>query len=469
MPADRLPTERLPHDLGAERAVLGGILADNAVFAEVATLLHPEDFHLPGHSAIYEAFVALQSQVPPTPLDAVTVTSALKASSKLNSAGGPAYLAELEGGVPTTANTLSYARLVHEKSLKRRLIGACSELTDLAVDPGTELEEMLDEAQRRVFAIAERHQEGDLRPFHLALDHTLELIEQACASGGQGVTGLSTGFADLDQMLTGLHPGELIILAARPGCGKTSLALNIATNVVLRGGAGRAPSPVAVFSLEMPEDQLAMRLLSSETRIDMKRIRQGHLSPSHKEKLQHAASQLWNAPLFIDDSGSLSSFDLRTKVRRLQTKLLSLDPPSRLSLVVIDYLQLMHQRGAESRQQEVQEISRSLKALAKELELPIVALSQLNRKVEERRGSKSRPMLSDLRESGAIEQDADVVMFIHRESDDDADGAPSPGPQGAQVELVIAKQRNGPTGEIPLLLFSEYTRFENLAREGMVR
>lgn len=460
--SERIPFDRLPNDQGAERAVLGGVLADNSVFAEVATLLQPEDFHQPGHAAIYEAFMALQKQVPPQPIDAVTVTSALKASSKLNQAGGPAYLAELEGGVPTTANTLSYARLVQEKALKRRLISACAELTDLAHDPGTELDEMLDEAQRRVFAIAEQRQEGDLRPINLALDHTLELIEQACANGGSGVTGLSTGFADLDQMLTGLHPGELIILAARPGCGKTSLALNVATNAALRSKV-----PVAIFSLEMPEDQLAMRLLSSETRVDMKRIRQGHLSAAHKEKIQHAASQLWSAPLFIDDSGSLSSFDLRTKVRRLQTKLTAMDPPQRLQLVVIDYLQLMHQRGAESRQQEVQEISRSLKALAKELELPIIALSQLNRKVEERSGKKSKPMLSDLRESGAIEQDADVVMFIHKLTEDGEDGpsAPPPG-QGIDVELVVAKQRNGPTGEIPLLLFSEYTRFENKLREG---
>jgi replicative DNA helicase len=465
MPAERVSSDRLPQDAFAERSVLGGVLADNAVFAEVATLLAPEDFHQPAHSAIWEAFVQLQSQVPPAPIDAVTVTAALKSASKLNAAGGPAYLAELEGAVPTTANTINYARIVQEKSLKRRLINACVELSDFAQDPGTELDEMLDEAQRRVFAIAEKHQEGDLKPFHVALDHTLEVIETLCASGGAGVTGLSTGFHDLDQMLTGLHAGELIILAARPGCGKTSLALNIATNAVLRSKV-----PAAVFSLEMPEDQLAMRLLASETRVDMKRIRQGHLSAAQKEKLQHAASQLWNAPLFIDDSGSLSSFDLRTKVRRLQSKLGSADPPQRLQLVVIDYLQLMHQRGAESRQQEVQEISRSLKALAKELELPIVALSQLNRKVEERRGVKGKPMLSDLRESGAIEQDADVVMFIHREQEEnDEGGALPPGPQGLEVELIVSKQRNGPTGSVPLLLFSEYTRFENKLRDNFVQ
>jgi replicative DNA helicase len=263
-------------------------------------------------------------------------------------------------------------------------------------------------------------------------------------------------------MLTGLHEGELIVLAARPGCGKTSLALNIAAQAALRSKVG-----VAIFSLEMPEDQLAMRLLASETRVDMKRIREGRLSGAHMEKIQQVASKLWNAPLFIDDSGSLSSFDLRTKVRRLGSRLLTLDPPHKLGLVVIDYLQLMHQRGSESRQQEVQEISRSLKALAKELSLPVIALSQLNRKVEERRGSKGKPMLSDLRESGAIEQDADVVLFIHKDNDEDESGS-SGKAQGQDVELIIAKQRNGPTGSVPLLLFSECTRFENKLSEGFV-
>ncbi len=459
----RLPSDRSPQDHSAERAVLGGILGDNTVFSEVATLLQPEDFHQPAHSAIYEAILALQSAIPPRPVDQLTITSELKNRGTLGAAGGIAYLAELETSVPTTANTLSYARIVQEKAIKRRLIQACGELTDIAVEPSTAVEELLDEAQRRVFAIAERHQEGDLRAFADVLDQTLELIDKLRETGG-GVTGLPTGFVDLDHMLTGLHSGELIILAARPGVGKTSLALNIATHAALRSKRG-----VAVFSLEMPQDQLAMRLLSAETRIDMKRIREGRLGQPQMEKIQHSAGELWNAPLFIDDSGSLSSFDLRTKVRRLATKLSTMDPPQKLGLVVIDYLQLMHQRGAESRQQEVQEISRSLKALAKELEVPIIALSQLNRKVEERRGQKGKPMLSDLRESGSIEQDADVVMFIHKDLDElEESGPPAPG-QPMEVELIVAKQRNGPTGSVYLLLFSEYTRFENKLKEGMVQ
>jgi replicative DNA helicase len=248
--------------------------------------------------------------------------------------------------------------------------------------------------------------------------------------------------------------------------GKSALALNIAANAALKSKVG-----VAIFSLEMPNDQLAMRLLAAETRIDMKRIREGRLSSAHMEKIGHAASELFNAPMFIDDSGTLSSFDLRTKARRLQNRLSSLDPPQKLGLLVIDYLQLMHQRGrVENRQQEVQEISRSLKALAKELGLPVLALSQLNRKVEERRGKNSKPLLSDLRESGAIEQDADVVLFIHKEASDDEDGAPpAPGSRPEDVELVIAKQRNGPTGSVPLLLFSECTRFENKLRDGSLQ
>jgi replicative DNA helicase len=463
---ETISSERLPADLAAERAVLGGVLADQKEFSNVATMLQPDDFYHEGHAAIFEAFMSLETAIPPQPIDALTVTASLKAAGKLGLAGGPAYLAELEASVPTTANTKSYAQLVQDKAIKRRMIQTCRELSSLSVEPSTAVEDLLDEAQRRVFSIAERHQEGDLRPFTDVLDETLEKIDQLRASGG-GVTGLPTGFADLDHMLTGFHPGELIILAARPGCGKTSLALNICCNASLR--AGKA---VAVFSLEMPQDQLAMRLLSSETRVDMKRIREGRLGQAHMDKITHAAGELWNAPLFIDDSGSLSSFDLRTKVRRLKSRLRKLDPPRELGLVMVDYLQLMHQRGhVESRQQEVQEISRNLKSLSKEMEVPILALSQLNRKVEERRGQKGKPMLSDLRESGAIEQDADVVMFIHREDADDEGGGgqEAASGQGVEVELIIAKQRNGPTGSVPLLLFSECTRFENKLKEGMVQ
>lgn len=459
MADESLFPDRLPHDHDAERAVLGGVLADPKVFSEIATLLQPEDFHHEGHAAVYEAFVHLETTS--QPIDVLTVGATLKAMGKLGLAGGPAYLAELEASVPTTANSKSYAILVQQKSIKRRMVAISRELGHMAVEPATPVEALLEEAERRILAVSERSLAGDLRPFSAVLDKTLETIDKLRTSGGGGVTGLPTGFHDLDHMLTGLHPGELIILAARPGCGKTSLALNIAAHAALR-----AKKAVAVFSLEMPEDQLAMRLLSAETRVEMKRIREGRLGQAHMEKIAAAANQLWEAPLYIDDSGSLSSFELRTKLRRLKSRIEKLEPKQELGLVMIDYLQLMRQHGrVESRQQEVQEISRSLKSLSKDLGVPVLALSQLNRKVEERRGTKSKPMLSDLRESGAIEQDADVVLFIHREQDDD-EGAVQVAGQGAEVEIVIAKQRNGPTGGVPLLLFPEYTRFENLLKEG---
>lgn len=456
-------SSRVPHDLAAEKAVLGGIIGDNQVFDEVSKLLEPSDFHLPAHQAIYEAMERLQKSSPAVPIDQLTLTSELRKQGKLNQSGGATYLAELESYVPTTVNTRSYAEIVREHAVKRRMIESSRELIEMAAEPSTDAATLIDEAQRRMFGLAEKTRDADLRPFPEVLDRTLELIEQLRAAGGSGgVTGLASGFGDLDRMLTGFHEGELIIIAARPGCGKTSFVLNAAAHAAVRENKA-----VAIFSLEMPEDQLAIRLLSAESRIDMKRIREGRLGAAQMEQLSHTAAQLYNAPIFIDDSGSLSSFDLRTKARRLQTMLNNMDEPKSLGLIVIDYLQLMSQRGkVESRQQEVQEISRSLKSLAKELKVPIIALSQLNRKVEERRGKGSRPMLSDLRESGAIEQDADVVMFLHREqADDEGDGGPRPsGP--VEVELVVAKQRNGPTGEVPLLFFGEFTRFESRAREA---
>ncbi len=457
-------SNRVPHDLAAERAVLGGIIGDNQVLDEIAKLIEPDDFHLPAHRAIYEAIISLARSTPPVPIDQLTLASELRKLGKLNQVGGATYLAELEGFVPTTVNTRNYATLVQDKSVKRKMMESCRDLIDMAAEPATDVKTLLDESQRRMLGLAERSKDTDLRPFPEVLDRTLELIEKLRAAGGNGgVTGLASGYGDLDRMLTGFHEGELIIIAARPGCGKTSFVLNAAAHAAVR--ERRA---VAIFSLEMPEDQLAVRLLSAESRIDMKRIREGRLGAAQMEQLSHTAAALYNAPIFIDDSGSLSSFDLRSKARRLQNTLRNMDTPQSLGLIVIDYLQLMSQRGkVESRQQEVQEISRSLKSLAKELKVPIIALSQLNRKVEERKGKGSRPMLSDLRESGAIEQDADVVMFLHREQSDDEEGAGGPKPSGpVEVELVVAKQRNGPTGEVPLLFFGEYTRFESRAREA---
>jgi replicative DNA helicase len=440
-------------DLMAERAVLGAVLAQNTILAAVAEVVHTDDFSSPAHAQIFAAMLALDGTQ--RPVDHLTLSEELKTRGQLATVGGPAYLMTLDQVVPLASSAVDYARIVKDQSVRRRLAQVGRDIVELASQDTGELEAILDEAERRVFQLAERKREGDLKPVRELMEQTLNLLDRMKMSS-TGVTGLSTGFVDLDLQLTGLHPGELLVLAARPGVGKTSLAMNVAMHVALR-----EERPVGIFSLEMPADQLLMRLLASAARVDMKKLRGGRLTPRDEEKFQEVAGSLFNAPLYIDDTGALSPFDLRAKARRLKQK------NQGLGLIVVDYLQLMHQKGkVESRQLEVSEISRSLKALAKELDVPILALSQLNRKVEERKGG--RPMLSDLRESGAIEQDADVVMFIHRDGDDDEDeGGPgaSYGGRGAvPVELIVAKQRNGPTGTIDLVFLSEYTRFESRAR-----
>lgn len=439
-------------DLAAERAVLGAVLADNQVIADVGKIVQPDDFANTAHAQIFSAMLGLDSGQ--RTVDHLTLAEELKTRGQLASVGGPAYLMSLDQVVPMAANATQYAEIVRDQAVRRRLAGVAREILELASQETGSLEGILDEAERKVFVIAERKREGDLRPVRELMERTLDLLDKMKMSSS-GVTGISTGFLDLDMQLTGLHAGELIILAARPGIGKTSLAMNIAVHVALKEAR-----PVGIFSLEMPSEQLLMRLLASSARVDMKKLRGGRLTSLDEEKFQGVAGELYNAPLYIDDTGALSPFDLRAKARRLKQK------HPQLGLLVVDYLQLMHQKGkVESRQIEVSEISRSLKALAKELDVPILALSQLNRKVEERKGGK--PMLSDLRESGAIEQDADVVMFIHREEDsgDGGDGEGAPQRTGAvPVELIVAKQRNGPIGSIDLIFLSEYTKFESRAR-----
>src|SRR5215470_7937901 len=439
------PIRQQTEDLAAERAVLGAVLANNTVVASVAEVVLADDFSSPAHSQIFAAMLALDGTQ--RPVDHLTLSEELKTRGQLAGVGGPAYLMTLDQVVPLASSAVEYARIVKDQSVRRRLANVGREILELASQDTGELEAILDEAERRVFQLAERKREGELRPVRELMERTLDLLDRMKMSSS-GVTGLATGFVDLDLQLTGLHPGELLILAARPGVGKTSLAMNVAMHVALK-----EERPVGIFSLEMPADQLLMRLLASAARVDMKKLRGGRLTPHDEEKFQEVAGSLFNAPLFIDDTGALSPFDLRAKARRLKQK------NSGLGLLVVDYLQLMHQKGkVESRQLEVSEISRSLKALAKELEVPILALSQLNRKVEERKGG--RPMLSDLRESGAIEQDADVVMFIHR--DDEGDMQPAER-AAIEVELIVAKQRNGPIGSIDLVFLSEYTRFESRA------
>jgi replicative DNA helicase len=439
-------------DLAAERAVLGAVLTDNSVIAAVAEVVHPDDFSSPGHVHIFSAMLGLESSQ--RPVDHLTLSEELKRRGQLQTVGGPAYLMSLDQVVPVPASAVTYAGIVKDQAVRRRLAEAGREIQELATQESGELEAILDEAERRVFLLAERKREGDLKPVRELMERTLDLLDRMKLSS-TGVTGLSTGFVDLDLQLTGFHRGELIVLAARPGVGKTSLAMNIALHVALKEAL-----PVGIFSLEMPADQLLMRLLAASARVDMKRLRGGRLTAHDEEKFQEVAGSLFNAPLFIDDTGALSPFDLRAKARRLKQK------HAQLGLLVVDYLQLMHQKGkVESRQLEVSEISRSLKALAKELDCPVLALSQLNRKVEERKGG--RPMLSDLRESGAIEQDADVVMFIHRDDDEDETDRGGYGSRGAvPVELIVAKQRNGPTGTLDLVFLSEFTRFESRARDS---
>jgi replicative DNA helicase len=442
---------RVHEDLAAERAVLGAVLADNSLVASVGEVVHPEDFSSPAHAQIFAAMIRLDGQS--KQVDHLTLAEELKVLGQLVAVGGPAYLMRLDQVVPVASNAVQYAQIVKDQAIRRRLAQAGKEIQDLASSETGELDVLLDEAERKVFLLAEKKREGDLRPVSELMEQTLDLLDKMKAAS-TGVTGLSTGYIDLDMQLTGLHAGELIILAARPGIGKTSFAMNIAVHAALKENKA-----VGIFSLEMPADQLLMRLLASTARVDMKKLRGGRLTPHDEEKFQEMAGALYNAPIYIDDSGGLSPFDLRAKARRVKQR----DP--RLSLIVIDYLQLMHQKGkVESRQLEVAEISRALKQLAKELEVPIIALSQLNRKVEERKGGK--PMLSDLRESGSIEQDADVVMFIHREETEE--GGEGGGEQRAStvipVELIIAKQRNGPIGSIDLVFLSEYTRFESRTR-----
>ncbi|NVI97993.1 replicative DNA helicase [Myxococcus sp. AM009] len=443
---------KVHEDLAAERAVLGAVLADNTLIASVGEVVHPEDFSSPAHAQIFEAMLKLDGQS--RQVDHLTLAEELKVLGHLVSVGGPAYLMRLDQVVPIASNAVQYAQIVKDQAIRRRLAQAGREIQDLASQETGELEVLLDEAERKVFLLAEKKREGDLRPVSELMEHTLDLLDKMKAAA-TGITGLSTGYIDLDNQLTGLHAGELIILAARPGIGKTSFAMNIAVHAALKENKA-----VGIFSLEMPADQLLMRLLASTARVDMKKLRGGRLSPHDEEKFQEMAGALYNAPIYIDDSGGLSPFDLRAKARRVKQR----DP--RLSLIVIDYLQLMHQKGkVESRQLEVAEISRALKQLAKELEVPIIALSQLSRKVEDRKGGK--PMLSDLRESGSIEQDADVVMFIHREVADDEGPDAQPAQQSntvIPVELIVAKQRNGPIGSIDLVFLAEYTRFESRLR-----
>ncbi len=458
-----------PHDLDAESAVLSAMLLSNDAFDTVQELLEPQHFYAAAHRIVYEAVVALQERG--TPVDIVSVAAFLRDRERLQQIGGTPFLARLSDATPAVAHVAAHARVVREKWRLRQLIGACQRFAAEGYGDCGEVQQFIDRAEQAVLDIGRTQDGTAVRPLRDAITKAFDGIMEAAKRGGD-VTGVSTGFYDLDRKTSGLHPGDLYIVAGRPGMGKTAFVLSLAVNaargreLASRSVTGSVEEPgwgVAFFSLEMPREQLANRLLAGEARLNLQRLRNGQLEKEHWNQLTEAASELGRLPLWIDDTPALTLLDLRAKVRRLKAEL-SRDPESRgLGLVVIDYLQLMEGRpDVQSREQAISELSRGLKQLSKDMGVPVIALSQLNRAVESRPGKDRKPQLSDLRESGAIEQDADAVMFVYRPwvyfKED-----PS---TRNQALVIIAKQRNGPTGEVSLRFDEDYARFENLARES---
>jgi replicative DNA helicase len=441
------PQRTLPHNLEAEKSVLGAVLIDNERFNHAAELIDAKDFFRDAHRRIFEKMIALSERG--DAIDFVTLKEELSRSSELEEVGGPAYIASLADGVPRSANVEYYARIVKEKSTLRSLIHSANKILVEAYEAEDEPDILLDQAERAIFAIAEDRIRAGFVPLRDLVQTSFQTIEKLQQHKGM-VTGVPTGFVDLDEMTSGLQPSDLVLVAARPSMGKTSFVLNIAQHV-----GTSTDMTVGFFSLEMSKEQLFMRMLTSEARIDAHRFRTGYLNEKDYGRLSHALGTLAEARVFIDDTASIGVLEMRAKARRLKAE-------HGLHMIIIDYIQLMQGRGRfESRQAEIASISRSLKGLAKELNVPIVALSQLSRASETR--ADHRPQLSDLRESGALEQDADVVMFIYRaEQYRDSDGNPNTEEQGT-AEIIIGKQRNGPIGTAKLAFIKEHTRFENLA------
>jgi replicative DNA helicase len=431
--SDRVP----PQNIEAEESVLGSMLIEKEAVMTALEMLTPEDFYRESSRIIFGR-MAEMAEVPEA-IDVITLSDKLRATGELERIGGTAELARLANFVPTAANVEYYARIVAEKALVRRLIAAATEIAASAYRGTEEVDELLDKAEEQIFQVARRRAHQTYVPLKDVLVETLEKLEYMASHGGETV-GLPSGLGDLDRLTSGFQPSDLIILAARPSVGKTSFALNVARNVALK-----ADLPVVVFSLEMSKEQVAQRLLCSEAAIPSQKLRNGFLDEEEWRRLSSALGRLGEAKVFIDDTPSISVMELRTKCRRLQAE-------HGLGMVIIDYMQLMRpSRRSENRQQEISEISRSLKGLARELSVPVIALSQLSRAVEQRQ--KQIPQLSDLRESGAIEQDADIVMFFYVDPELD---------QQNTIELIVAKQRNGPTGSVKLFFSREICRFEDL-------
>ncbi len=434
-----------PANLEAEQSILGAVLLRPQVLDQVSDLLRPEDFYRPVHGLIFQAMLDLYYRN--EPVDLVTVTALLKERSQLEEAGGPVFLATLSEQVGTAANALYYARLVHEKAVLRRLLAQAQEIAQACLGPVENLDEFLDQVEKQVFEVAQTKVRPGFQPLERLVVQEIGNLEDIWHKDRGRITGVPSGFKEMDALTAGFQPGDLIIIAARPSMGKTALALNIAFNA-----AYRHQFPVAFFSLEMSKEQLVRRLLSAVGRIDASHLRRAFLTSEEWQRLQEAAGVLLETPIFIDDTPAAAILEVRAKARRLKAE-------QKLELVIVDYLQLMRGRpDAPSREQEVSEISRSLKALAKELQVPVIALSQLSRKVEDR--PKKEPQLADLRESGAIEQDADVIFFIYRD-----EVYHEASPEAGTARIYLKKQRNGPTGDFKLYFDSKYTLFADLAEE----
>ncbi len=436
-----------PHSIEAEQSVLGGLMLDNRVFYDLADSLAPEDFYRADHQLIYRAIGELIGAT--KPCDFVTLSEHLRNQGRLEEAGGIAYLGSLAVDTYSVSNLKHYADIVRERSVLRSLIAIGTDVAEMGYRPeGRSPPELIDEAEQRVFAIRERGQKRESQ--YLDMPHLMTQVEariELLRNDPNALAGLSTGFTDFDKKTTGLHPGDLVIVAGRPSMGKTSFAMNIAEHAAIVD-----KKPVAVFSMEMSADQLATRVLSSFGRINQERLRGGQLDDNDWSRLVSASALIREAPLYIDETGALSPLDLRARARRMTAR-------HGIKLIVVDYLQLMQVPGSsDNRTNEISEISRNLKSLAKELNLPIIALSQLNRAVEQR--DNKRPRMADLRESGGIEQDADLVVFIYR---DEVYNPQSP--DRGTAEILIAKQRNGPLGTVKTAFLGHFTRFDNLAPE----
>jgi len=435
-----------PQNIEAEESILSSILIDNSTLLDVMEILSPEDFYRSSHQNIFAGIAELFSKNEPA--DLVTLTNLLREKNQLEEIGGAAYLAQIIDTAPLAVNAQHYARIVHDKAALRRMIEKANAISQRCFKDQGDVDEIIDFAESAIFEIARKKDKQSFYPLSKIIEENIDTLEER--QGNKALlTGVPTGFTRFDNLTSGLQKSDLIIIAGRPSMGKTALALNIARNVAID-----ANTPVAIFSLEMSKEQLSMRILCAEARIDSSRLRSGFFSRDDWVSLTDAAEILSEAPIHIDDSANISALEIRAKARRLKMK-------TDLGLIIIDYLQLMKSpHFSERRDLEISEISRTLKALGKELELPIIALSQLNRKLEDR--SDKRPQLADLRESGALEQDADVVAFIYREELYNRDENNT---EQGKAELIISKQRNGPTGMVPLTFITEYTRFESRAAE----